>query len=211
MFNKDIRKEAETRTLSIKRVAKVTPGSKRLRFSVMVIAGNRNGSVGVALGRGVDTKSAIEKAERKAIKNMKKIDLVGDTVPHEVYNKFGAAKVLLRPAKPGVGIIAGSSSRLVLELAGVMNVYCKQLGTNNSIANAYATFNALKKLRSERVLKKMRIMQERVGLKEKIDTENKKKLAKKRAEKKTEKKVFNKKNNISEKKNVSRKIATKKK
>ncbi len=198
--NNENKKLAETRTISMKRVSKVTSQGKRLRFSVMVVAGNRNGSVGVAIGRGLDTKSAVEKAERKAIKNMKKLELIGDTIPHEINNKFGAAKVLLRPAKPGAGVIAGSSSRIVLELAGVVNVYCKQLGSNNPVANAYCTYEALTKLRSARVLDRMKIMQERVGLKEKMDIENKKKLAKK--------KKLNK-NKISAKKDVTRKSTKK--
>ncbi len=200
--NNENKKLADTKTISMKRVSKVTSQGKRLRFSVMVVAGNRNGSVGVAIGRGLDTKSAVEKAERKAIKNMKKIELIGDTIPHEVNNKFGAAKVLLRPAKPGAGIIAGSSSRIVLELAGVMNVYCKQLGSNNPIANAYCTFEALTRLRSGRVLERMTIMQERVGLKEKMDLENKKKMAKMKK---------NPKNNISDKKDAFRKHTKKNK
>lgn len=199
-YNNENKKIAETRLISMKRVSKVISQGKRIRFSVMVVAGNRNGSVGIAIGRGLDTKSAVEKAERKAIKNMKRVELLGDTVPHEVLNKFGAAKVLLRPAKPGAGVIAGSSSRIVLELAGVVNVYCKQLGSNNPVANAYCTYKALTKLRSARVLDRMKIMQERVGIKEKLDIENKKKLIKKKKLRK---------HKISTKKDVTRKSAKK--
>src|SRR5690606_2386198 len=119
-------KNYEKRAVAIRRVAKVNAGGKRLRFSAMVVAGDRNGSVGVALGRGVDTRSAMEKAEKKAVKTMKKIEVIGDTIPHEIRMKFGAAQVVLRPAKPGTGIIAGSASRIVLEMAGIQNVYCKQ-------------------------------------------------------------------------------------
>ena len=121
------RKESmfDKKTVSIRRVAKVTKGGKRLRFSAMVVVGDHNGSVGVGLGRGVDTRSAVEKGERTAIKKMVKIQLAGDTIPHEVLHKQGAAKVLLRPARPGTGVIAGSSVRTVLELAGIDNVYGK--------------------------------------------------------------------------------------
>src|SRR5690606_26273874 len=146
----------DRRTVAIRRVAKVTAGGKRLRFSAVVVAGDRKGSVGVALGRGLDTRSAVSKAERKASQNMVKIEVVGDTIPHEIRHKFGAAEVLLRPARPGAGIIAGSAARTVLEMAGIENVYCKQLGTNNLIANTYCTFEALQLLRKERVLKRMR-------------------------------------------------------
>jgi len=194
----EFKKNADTRSVAIRRVAKVTSGGKRLRFSAMVVAGDRNGSVGVALGRGIDTKSAVEKAERRAVKNMKKIALIGDTIPHEIRVKKGAAQVLLRPAKPGAGVIAGSASRIVLELAGVMNVYCKQLGSNNIVANTYVTFEALTKLRNDRVLSRMTKMQERIGIKEKMDEEKKKKFAKKKTNKRF------KENKLSDRKNVFR-------
>lgn len=196
-------KNYEKRAVAIRRVAKVNAGGKRLRFSAMVVAGDRNGSVGVALGRGVDTRSAMEKAEKKAVKTMKKIEVIGDTIPHEIRMKFGAAQVVLRPAKPGTGIIAGSASRIVLEMAGIQNVYCKQLGSNDIIANTYCTYEALLGLRKARVLKKMRIMQDRIGLKEKMDAERKAKEAKLRKAKKTD--------NINKGKHATRKFTTKKK
>jgi small subunit ribosomal protein S5 len=177
----------DKKTVSIRRVAKVTKGGKRLRFSAMVVVGDHNGSVGVGLGRGEDTKSAVEKGERIAIKKMKKIQLAGDTVPHEIMFKEGAAKVMIRPARPGTGVIAGSSVRTVLELAGIDNVYGKLLGTTDSVAAAYATFEALKALRSGRVLAKMRIMRDRVEAKKETDKERKIKDEKRRAAKKAEK------------------------
>ncbi|HVX93093.1 MAG TPA: 30S ribosomal protein S5 [Candidatus Dojkabacteria bacterium] len=192
----------DRKSVSIKRVSKVTSQGKRLRFSVMVVAGDRNGSVGVALGRGLDTKSAIEKAEKRAVKNMRKIALVGDTIPHELRYKKGAAQVLLRPAKTGSGIIAGSASRVVLELAGVLNVYCKQLGSNDIVANTYCTFEALTKLRNDRVLNRMRNMRARIGVKEKIDADKKEKM-KKMA--KREKKN----NKLNDNKHATRKFAKK--
>lgn len=198
-------KNYDKRTLPVRRVAKVNAGGKRLRFSVMVIAGDRKGSVGVALGRGVDTRSAIEKAEKKASTHMKKIEVLGDTIPHELYHKFGAAKVMLRPAKPGTGIVAGMAARNVLEMAGIENVYCKQLGTSDLIANTYCVFEALQLLKKGRVLEKMSKMRERIGLKEKMDEEKKKKMAKKFANKKKEK--FN----VRSNRNATRKTTTKKK
>jgi len=178
----------DKKTVSIRRVAKVTKGGKRLRFSAMVVVGDHNGSVGVGLGRGVDTKSAVEKGERTAAKKMRKIQLAGDTIPHEITQKEGAAKVLLRPARPGTGVIAGSSVRTVLELAGIENVYGKLLGTTDAIASAYATFEALKALRNGRVLSKMKNMRDRVEAKKETDKERKVKEDKKRAAKRAEKK-----------------------
>lgn len=186
--NQRERSPFDKKTVSIRRVAKVTKGGKRLRFSAMVIVGDHNGSVGVGLGRGVDTKSAVEKGERVAIKKMKKIQLAGDTIPHEIVHKEGAAKVMLRPARTGTGVIAGSSVRTVLELAGIENVYGKLLGTTDSIASAYATFEALKRLRNSRVLSKMKNMRERVEAKKETDKERKIKEDKKRAAKRAEKK-----------------------
>ncbi|MGI6423218.1 MAG: ribosomal protein S5 [Candidatus Dojkabacteria bacterium] len=192
MFNKSKtqkeRSAYDKKTVSIRRVAKVTKGGKRLRFSAMVVVGDRAGSVGVGLGRGVDTKSAVEKGERIATKKMKKIQLVGDTIPHEILHKEGAAKVLLRPARPGTGVIAGSSVRVVLELAGIENVYGKLLGTTDSIVSAYATYEALKRLRNARVLSRMKNMRDRVEAKKEVDKERKIKEEKKRAEKKEQKK-----------------------
>lgn len=165
----------DSKTVTIRRVAKVNAGAKRLRFSAMVVVGDRNGAVGVGLGRGSDTRSAVDKAFRKGEKVMKKIQLIGDTIPHEVTYKEGACRVMLRPAKPGTGIIAGSSVRVVLEMCGIDNVYGKILGSNDLIGNTYCAFEALKSLRSERVLKKMKSMQDRIGLKEEIDRERRKK------------------------------------
>ena len=184
------RKESmyDKKTVSIRRVAKVTKGGKRLRFSAMVVVGDHNGSVGVALGRGVDTRSAVEKGERIATKKLTKIQLAGDTIPHEVLHKEGAAKVLLRPARPGTGVIAGSSVRTVLELAGIDNVYGKLIGTTDPIATAYATFEALKSLRNKRVLSKMKNMRDRVELKKETDKERKIREDKRRAKKRLEKK-----------------------
>lgn len=200
-------KSYDKRTVAIRRVAKVTAGGKRLRFSAMVVTGDRKGNVGVAMGKGIDTRSAVEKAERKASTHMKNIELIGDTIPHELHYKKGAAQILLRPAKPGTGIVAGMAARNVLEMAGIENVYCKQLGSSDLIANTYCVHEALQLLRKGRVLEKMSKMRERIGIKEKMDEEKAKKLAKKRSEKKSEGKKFNVRNN----RDVSRKYTPKKK
>lgn len=191
-FREKKERNYDKRTVSIRRVAKVTKGGKRLRFSAMVVVGDHNGSVGVGLGKGSDTRSAVEKGERIATKKLTRIQLTGDTIPHEVHYKDGAARIILRPARPGTGVIAGSSVRTVLELAGIDNVYGKLIGTSDSIAAAYATFGALKSLRNKRVLEKMKNMRERVELKKETDKERKikeeKRRAKKRAEEKEDKK-----------------------
>ncbi len=206
-FTKDKRKEGyDSKALPIRRVAKVTKGGKRLKFSTVVVVGDRKGSVGVALGKGSDVRGAIDQGERLAAKNMKTIELIGDTIPHEIVYKYGAAKVLLRPARTGTGVIAGSSVRTVLELTGIDNVYGKILGTQEPNANAYCTFEALKSLRKGRVLEKMQIMRERVHIKEEMDKEKQLKEEKKRKEmtrkkregSKTKKEV--KKNKVSKKK-----------
>ncbi len=187
------RREFDKKSLPIRRVAKVTKGGKRLRFSTIVIVGDHNGRVGVGLGRGADVKSAVEKGERLAEKSVKTIQLIGDTIPHEVVYKYGAAEVMLRPARPGTGVIAGSSVRTVLELAGVLNVYGKILGTQEANANAYCTFAALKSLRSARVLKKMSKMRARVDLKVELDKEKKAKEDSKRQKKQEARKETDKK------------------
>ena len=189
MYNRERRerKEFDKKSLPIRRVAKVTKGGKRLRFSTVVVVGDHNGKVGVGLGRGVDVRSAVEKGERIATKSMKRIELIGDTIPHEITYKYGAAQVLLRPARTGTGVIAGSSVRTVLELAGIDSVYGKILGTPEPNANAYCTFEALKALRNGRVLRKMSKMRERIEVKKEIDEEKKKKAAKRKSkEKKTD-------------------------
>ncbi len=175
----------DKKVIDVRRVAKVHKGGKRLRFSAMVVAGDKKGSVGVGLGRGVDTRSAIEKGERQAVKSMTKIEIVGDTIPHEVVYKKGAGRILLRPAKPGTGVIAGSSIRTVLELTGIENVYGKLLGSNDPIINTYCTFEALKTLRNGRVLRKMAKMRERVEMKKEVDKERQLKAeARRKAERK---------------------------
>lgn len=160
--------------VALRRVTKVISEGKRLRFSAMVVVGDKNGSVGVGLGRALDTRGALDKAARQAEKNMHKMQVVGDTIPHEVIAKDGACKVLLRPAKPGTGVIAGSSVRTVLELCGIENVYGKILGASDPIGNTYCTFKALKMLRSARVLSRMDKMKDRIELKVELDKERKK-------------------------------------
>ena len=204
IFKKNREKKVfDKKTLPVRRVAKVTKGGKKLRFSTIVVVGDRNGTVGVALGRGADVRTAVEQGERLAAKVATKVELAGDTIPHEILQKFGAVKVLLRPARPGTGVIAGSSVRTVLELAGVDNVYGKILGSSDPNGNAYCTFEALKVLRSDRVLSRMTKMQERVELKEETEKERRAKEERRR-KKEQEKKKGSRRDKFISKKNYSK-------
>jgi len=137
----------DIKIVSIRRVTKVKAGGKTLRLSVLVVVGDRFGKIGIAIAKGKDVRSAQEKAVNKAKKNMVKIQLKGNTIPHEVYVKYKAAKLILKPAVAGTGVISGGAVRSVVEAAGVKDILSKVLGTKNVITNVYATFEALKKLK----------------------------------------------------------------
>ncbi len=131
----------------INRVSKVVKGGKRLSFSALMVTGDGNGHVGIGVGKANEVPEAISKASATAKKSLIKVPLAGTTVPHEILVKFGAAKVLLKPAVPGTGIIAGGSIRAVLETAGIKDVLSKSLGSSNRINVAKATIRALSQLR----------------------------------------------------------------
>jgi len=133
--------------INVNRVAKVMRGGKRLRFSALVVTGDGNGHVGIALGKANEVPLAINKASAIARKNLIKVPLAGTTIPYEVRVKFGAARVLLKPAAPGTGIIAGGSVRAVLEAAGVKDILAKSLGSANRVNVAKATMLALSQLK----------------------------------------------------------------
>ncbi len=131
----------------INRVSKVMKGGKRLSFSALVVTGDGNGHVGVGTGKAKEVPVAINKANAIARRNLVKIPMVGSTIPHEVLVKFGATRVLLKPAAPGTGIIAGSSIRVIMEAAGVKDILTKSLGSSNRVNMAKATIIALGKLK----------------------------------------------------------------
>jgi len=133
--------------IDIARVTRVMAGGKRMRFRACVIVGNRRGKVGYAVAKGADVTLAVNKAGIKARKQLINFSIVNDTIPHRMDYKFGAAKVMLKPAPKGTGIIAGGAVRSVLELSGVSDVVAKILGSNNKINNVKATLEALRRLK----------------------------------------------------------------
>lgn len=139
--------EFDQKIIDIARVTRVMAGGKRLRFRVCVALGNKKGKIGVGLGKGADVTMAITKAVNSAKKNMIDAPIVNETIPHEIYQKSGAAKVLLKPAKKGRGIIAGGAVRLILELSGIKNITSKNLGTNNKVNVAKCVMEAMKNIK----------------------------------------------------------------
>lgn len=140
--------EYEEEVLQIDRVTRVVKGGRRLRFRATVIVGNKNGKVGIGIGKSNEVVGAIQKAIRQAKKDMVVVPLNNGTIPHDIKLKFKSARIFMMPASPGTGIIAGGAIRKIAELAGIKNMLAKRFGTNNRITNAQATMLALKKLHS---------------------------------------------------------------
>lgn len=145
--------EFEQKMLDIARVTRVMAGGKRMRFRACVAIGNKKGRVAIGLAKGADVTAAVTKAVNNAKKQFIDVPIVNETIPHEIYDKMGAARILLKPAKKGRGIIAGGVVRIILELSGVKNITGKILGTGNKVNNAKCAIEALKKLKKVEVKK----------------------------------------------------------
>jgi len=194
--------EFEQKIVDLARVTRVMAGGKRMRFRACVAIGNKKGKVGVGLAKGADVTIAVTKAVAQAKKELVDVSIVNETIPHEVYQKTGAAKILFKPARKGKGVIAGGAVRIILELAGVNNITSKILGTNNKVSIAKCTIEALAGMKKVEVKEK-----KKADSKEAPKVAAKKPLAKKEV-KKTEKKPAPKK--PTAKKTASKKASEKK-
>jgi small subunit ribosomal protein S5 len=139
-------KQFDERIVHIDRVARVVKGGRRFRFRALVVVGDRKNKVGIGIAKGADVTAAVTKATEVAKKHMSKVDLYKGTLPHEAEGKVGGARILIKPASAGTGLIAGSVVRTMLEVAGVSDVLSKSLGSSNKTNTAYATIAALNSL-----------------------------------------------------------------
>lgn len=146
----------EEKLIRINRVSKTVKGGRKISFSVLAAVGDKDGSIGIGLGKANGVPEAIKKAISSAKKDMRKVSVKGSTVPHEVFGKFGTTTVFMKPASEGTGVIAGSATRELLELVGVKNVLTKILGSRNKINVARATIEALKQLRTPEEIARLR-------------------------------------------------------
>jgi small subunit ribosomal protein S5 len=152
----DDREELDERVVDIRRVAKVIQGGRRFAFRTVVIIGDNKGRVGIGVGKARGVPDSIRKGSERARRNMNKVALAGTTIPHPIVGRHGGAKVLLKPASPGTGVIAGGGVRAVLEAAGVRDILTKSQGSPNLLNVAMATLKALQALRSPEEMAAMR-------------------------------------------------------
>jgi len=155
-MNRDRDSEFAETVVHINRVAKVVKGGKNFSFSAVVVAGDGAGRVGYGTGKAREVPPAIQKASEQARKEMVKVPLVGGTVPHKIWGQWGATRVLLRPASPGTGVIAGGGVRAVMESAGIQDILTKIVGSRNPFNVVRATFDALNNLMTDQQVRRLR-------------------------------------------------------
>lgn len=154
--DEEVREELDERVIDIARVAKVVKGGRRFAFRTVVVVGDNNGRIGIGVGKSRGVPDSIRKGTDKARRNMKRISIAGNTIPHEVVGRCGGAKVFLKPGAPGTGVIAGGGVRAVLEAVGVRDILSKSQGSNNILNVAFATIDALSQLQDMYALAQMR-------------------------------------------------------
>src|ERR1700674_5736545 len=146
----------EDRTIKVNRVAKVVKSGRRFSFAALMVIGDGQGTVGLGYGKAKEAGLAVQKGIEEAKKNLFKVALAGSTIPHPIIGEAGAGRVLLKPAAPGTGVIAGGAARAILEMAGISDVLCKSLGSSNKINVAHATVAALRGLKDPEVIARLR-------------------------------------------------------
>lgn len=148
--------DIKEKVVNINRVTKVVKGGRNFRFTALVVVGDENGHVGIGTGKATEIPDAIRKGIEKAKRHIIKVPIVGTTIPHEIIGKFGSGRVLMKPARPGTGVIAGGAARAALELAGIRDVRAKSLGTNNPRNMLNAIINGLSTLKTVEQVARLR-------------------------------------------------------
>jgi small subunit ribosomal protein S5 len=150
------KREFDQKVVEVKRVTRVVAGGKRMRFRALVVIGDHKGKVGMGLKKGMDVAESVNKAVAQAKKNMVTLPLVNETIPHQVKIKYKSSQLLMIPAKPGTGVIAGGAVRSVMDLAGVKNIISKMIGSSNKVNNVKAVFKAFESMKSKEHLAALR-------------------------------------------------------